>query len=104
MTDYLFVVDATIGGELTPLILNQDEEVVNLATATEILFRLEKPSGTIIERVGTTLTNGVDGYASYTLVTGDLDEAGVWYYWLKITAPSFTLATSEKKAFSVRDD
>lgn len=104
MTQYRFAVDKTIGGTLTPLLLNQSEEVVNISTATEILFRFEKPDGTIIDRIGSKLTAGLDGKALYTFADGDLDQVGVWYYWLRITSPTWTLATDEKKAFSVRGE
>jgi hypothetical protein len=103
MTHYEFVTDKTIGGTLTPLVLNQDDAVVNLSSATEILFRFEKPDGTRIDKVGAVLTSGVDGKALYTFVDGDLDQPGVWYYWLKITSPTWTLA-SDRKSFKVRED
>jgi hypothetical protein len=104
MTHYRFATNKTIGGTLTPLVLNQLQAVVNLSTATEILFYFKKPDGTIIERIGDTLTDGVDGYAIYTFIDGDLDTAGLWRYWIKITAPSFILATDEQKTFMVRED
>ena len=102
MSTYGFVIDKTIGGVLKPLIKNQVEGVVNISTATEILFRLKKPDGTIIERTGTTYTDGTDGYAKYVLVENDLDQSGIWKYWIRITAPSFTLSTWVQKAFKVR--
>jgi hypothetical protein len=105
MTQYKFVVDATVGGTLTPLILNQLEVPVNLITATSIIFRFEKPDGvTIMERTGSLNTTGLDGVVKYTLIPNDLDQPGVWHYWVKIITPTWTMATSEKKAFTVRDD
>jgi hypothetical protein len=103
MTSYSFVV-GSFGGQLTPLILNQDEEIVLLTAGTTITFIFEKPDGTIVERVGTTLNTGADGKAKYVFVTGDLNQAGVWYYWVKLVTASFTLFTDEKKTFMVRED
>jgi len=102
--DYKYAVDATVGGTLTPLILNQLEVPVNLITATSVLFRFEKPNGDVIERTGSLNTTGLDGIVKYTLIANDLDQPGIWHYWIKIITPTWIMATSEKKAFTVRDD
>lgn len=103
MAQYSWIV-GNYGGVLTPLILNQDDEVVSLAGDVTITFRFEKPDGTIVDRVGTTLNGGSDGIAKYTFVVGDLDQAGLWYYWVKVTTTTFILETDEKKTFLVRED
>jgi hypothetical protein len=103
MTSYSWIV-GDYGGTLTPLVLNQDNEIVPLTGGAVITFLFEKPEGTIIERIGTTLNTGSDGIAKYTFVAGDLDQAGLWYYWVKITTTTYSLKTDEKKTFFVRED
>jgi len=97
-----FNVDTTIGATLIPTLYDNDDVVKDLSSCTEILFKFQKPDGSVVEKTGGFNTNGVDGKCLYTFVAGDLDQTGVWYYWLKLTSPTFIVATNERKPFSVR--
>lgn len=49
---------------------------INSATVKEIKFK--NPSGVILLKTAAFKTNGADGIMTYTAVSGDLDESGVW--------------------------
>jgi hypothetical protein len=52
--------------------------VVSLVGATLLNFKLEDPEGAIATKIGTLLTDGSDGKYFYTMLTTDLDQAGIW--------------------------
>jgi len=56
---------------------------ISTATATAILFT--KPSGEIIERAASFLTDGTDGLITYTTLESDLDQKGIWSYRGRVT-------------------
>jgi hypothetical protein len=61
-------------------VYNQDEAVQDLSLATAINFRFYTPSRETRDRTGALYTNGLDGKIVYTLIAGDIDEAGTWKF------------------------
>lgn len=52
--------------------------VVDLSTTTSITVTLKKPDGTKLTKTPTFVTNGSDGYITFTTTTTDLDTSGYW--------------------------
>lgn len=67
-----------IGTIFRGTIVDQDDGVVDISTATtkEILFR--KPGGQILTKIASFTTDGTDGKLQYQSISGDLDTIGVW--------------------------
>jgi len=49
-----------------------------ISTATTKTIKFKKPSGLVVSKAGSFVTDGSDGQYQYTTVEGDLDEAGDW--------------------------
>jgi len=70
--------------------LTEDGVATDVSAATLITFKLQKPDKTVISRVGSFLTNGVDGKVKYQLLgaapgPSDLDIDGPWKLQVVIT-------------------
>ncbi len=63
-------------------------ESINLATATAQHIVFQKPSGEVITRDTTFVTDGTDGVVSYVTVADDLDEPKNWKYQFYVAMPS----------------
>lgn len=74
---------------------------VSSGTSLEAIFR--KPDGTIVVKTASFVTDGTDGRIQYVTVSGDLDQAGRWRRWAKLTI-SGGPKTSTVRAFDVRDN
>ena len=61
-------------------VVDQDDVVLDLATATSKKIRFEKPSGTVFEGAAVFPDggDGTDGKMQYTVVAGELNEVGEW--------------------------
>lgn len=66
-----------IGTELEITMMDGDA-VLPIGTAAERHIWLKKPSGAVLERTGSLVTDGADGKMSYTTIAGDIDMAGPW--------------------------
>lgn len=68
-----------IGTQFKVTVKNQAGTVVDLSgmTTKQILFK--KPSGTILTKTASFLTDGSDGILVYVTVEGDISEAGEWF-------------------------
>ena len=62
--------------------------VVDISTATTLAIYTRKPDGTILSRIGTLETDGVDGKMSYITEAGDFDVAGSYKIQGKVAFPS----------------
>lgn len=69
-----------VGTQFISTVYNQDEVVQDLSSATAITFRFYTPSRKAKDFVGSLYTDGTDGKVIYTLLAGDVDEAGLWNY------------------------
>jgi len=65
-------------GTLFKILIKDGDEVRDISTMTvkELLFK--KPCGTLLTKTASFLTDGTDGYITYTTIADDLDEAGLW--------------------------
>jgi len=52
--------------------------VVDISEATTKQLIFKKPSGNVLTKSGTFLTDGSDGILTYTTVSGDVNEIGRW--------------------------
>lgn len=59
-------------------IYDESSGIVDLSSATSLLFNFVKPDSTLITKTGSLYTDGTDGIVQYTTVSGDLDTAGNW--------------------------
>ena len=59
-------------------IQDQDCDIVNLVTQTELLVFFKRPDGQSLQRSAALVTDGTDGQISYTTVAGDLSLEGRW--------------------------
>lgn len=71
--------------------------IVDVSTQTGIEYRFADPQGNIETRVGALLTDGTDGKVVYNLVSGDIDEAGIWKLQVKVTLPTGVWSTNIEK-------
>ena len=58
--------------------VKEDGEIVSLAGATLLEYKLEDPEGISTIKTGTLTTDGTDGKYFYTFLAADIDQAGVW--------------------------
>lgn len=60
------------------LTLKDGSDIIDLSSTTskDIVFR--KPSGTLVTKTASFLTDGTDGIIIYNTVAGDIDEVGTW--------------------------
>ena len=71
---------------------------MNLGAASTKSLLLADPDGNVVTKTLSFTTDGSDGQVEYVLVSGDLDEAGVWTLQLKIVnAGTYTIYTSEEQ-------
>lgn len=92
-----------IGTVLEITIKDQDNAVVNLASATttEVIFK--KPGGTKVTKTATFVSDGSDGQIRYAFVDGDLDIKGIWRFQGYIVLPNGEWYTSIRE-FKVIDN
>jgi hypothetical protein len=69
-----------VGTQFITTVYNQLEEIQDLSTATTITFRFYTPSRESRDCVGALYTDGLDGKVVYSLIQGDIDEAGTWKF------------------------
>lgn len=76
-------------------VLTDGNDIVDIQAALTKTIVFEKPDGTTMEKTATFTTDGTDGKLEYAVTTGDLDQAGVWRYYAKITYSGGSRRTSE---------
>lgn len=60
------------------VIIHEDDEVLNISTASSKSIILKKPDGELTTFTASFLTDGTDGGIYYDTVSGDLDQSGVY--------------------------
>ncbi len=65
-------------GTVFKVTIKDDSTVVDISTASTKQIVLKKPSGEKLTKTANFLTDGSDGIITYTTISGDLDEAGMW--------------------------
>ncbi len=66
------------GTTIRGTIYDEDDTIMDISTATTKEFIFRKPDGTSITRTASFFTSGSDGIIIYTLINGDIDQAGRW--------------------------
>lgn len=75
-------------GTVLRVTVQDDDEVVDLSTATIKIIYLEKPAGTKLTKTAVFTTDGSDGKIQYVTIAGDLDAAGWWKIQAHVTLPA----------------
>ncbi len=83
------------GSVLRIKVKQQDGNPFNASGMTTKTLKLRPPSGTVIERVASFESTGVDGIFRYTWADGDLSESGPWAGQLLMVGPSSRFHTDE---------
>lgn len=91
------------GTNFVSTIIDQNEDVVDLSTATSLKFRFLSPAQVPVDKDATLYTDGTDGKMSYTVEEGLFDSAGKWKYQALITTPAGSWTTNIVE-FWVRDN
>ena len=65
-------------GTVFKVTIKDSAAVVNVSTATTKQIILKKPSGTKLTKEASFFTDGSDGIITYTTLSGDLSEEGMW--------------------------
>ncbi len=85
-------------------ILNQDDVIVDLSSASTIEIRFRKPDRlTVLVRTASLVTDGTDGQIQYVTVAGDLDVPGPWTRQARVVIPAGEFWT-ETINFDVKDN
>jgi nitrogen fixation protein FixH len=66
-----------VGSILRFTVVDQDGTVVDVSTATLVLY-LRNPQERLLTKTPTLTSSGTDGRIQYALITGDLDIPGQW--------------------------
>jgi len=89
------------GTVFTITIKDENDEIVNVGPATtrQIIFR--KPSGEVLTKTGSLVTDGTDGKIKYITEEDDLDEQGIWKVdaYIVISSTKFHSDTAEFNVF-----
>lgn len=77
-------------GTVITVTIIEDGAAVDISAATAHKFILTRPDGSYINPVAVFKTDGTDGKLQYTLVSGDLNQAGKYSLQAKVTFASGT--------------
>lgn len=81
-------------GTLLVMTVKDAGVVVDLSTASAMTLYIKKPNGQVLEKTALLYTDGTDGKAKYTTVSGDIDTAGAYKLQMKIVFSSSTFFSS----------
>lgn len=73
-----------IGTAIVATIKDENDEIVDVSTATEKTMYFKKPDKTLLTKEATLKTDGTDGVIQYVFASGELDMAGVWLNQAKV--------------------
>jgi len=83
------------------LTITEDCVAINISTATSKVIYLTKPSGEVLTKTASFVTDGTDGLIHYATVDGDLDESGIWKIQARIELGSGSSYGTPIKTFKV---
>lgn len=72
----IFVGD--VGTVFRARILDENDDVVDIGTASTLEMRFRKPGGTVVTKTASLEGDGSAGYMRYVSVAEDIDEDGAW--------------------------
>jgi hypothetical protein len=78
-----------IGTEIRVQIVDCNNVAVDISLASNMQILFKKPSGSLLTKSATFVTDGSDGYIYYTIADGDLDEIGSWKVQAIVTLGSY---------------
>lgn len=81
-----------IGTELLATIQDRNG-IVDLSSATTVLFFLQAPSGNVKTVAPDVVDSGTGGQLSYIVIQDDIDEVGEWTWQARVTISSGTFST-----------
>lgn len=67
-----------IGTQFIAQVVDQDNNIVDISTASQLQMIFKKPSGIKVAQSGVLYTNGTDGKMEYITQANDLNEHGLW--------------------------
>lgn len=88
-------------GTLFKCTIKDNEDIVDVSTATTKLLKLFKPSGSLLTKNASLFTDGTDGIITYTTVSGDLSELGTWQLQGKVEFTEVAQFNSSIEKFKV---
>ena len=65
-------------GTTFQLTFKDDGSVVDISSASSIIFYLQGPDDLTLTKTASIVSGGTDGKAKYSTVSGDLGSAGTW--------------------------
>jgi hypothetical protein len=83
--DNLHLYDAGVGLDIQ--IVGQDNQPIDISSATAIVFNFTRPDGSTFTVNGSFLTNGADGVVQYVTQPTDLNVIGTWTLQVTVTLP-----------------
>ena len=87
-------------GWVGKLTLKQDGTAVDISSYTTREFIFRAPDGVAVTKTALFDDDGTDGILKYTILTGEIDEAGDWKVAARIKKVGVEL-TSEEHSFNV---
>jgi hypothetical protein len=84
-----------IGTIIELTVLDQDEIVFPLNTATTLEIIIKSPGGVTTTKTATLSTDGLDGKMRCSLSSTDIDSAGNWKFQARVTTPLGTWRTNQ---------
>jgi len=79
-----------IGTQFRLTYKDQDSNAIDISSATVNQIMFQRPDATTFSKNMGFLTNGTDGIATYTTVSGDLNFPGIWAFQGYVGMPSGT--------------
>ncbi len=80
-------------GTIIQVIVEEENSVVDISTATTKEILLHKPDGSMVTKTASFTTDGTDGAIKYATLTGDLNLAGKWQVEGHIVMPTRSFYT-----------
>ena len=80
-------------GTIFTITVKDGSSAVNISSASAKQVVIKKPSGTKLTKDTAFVTDGTDGQMKYTIVSGDLDEAGTYKLQVYLTISDGTFYT-----------
>lgn len=92
-----------IGTSFILNILDEDDNIVDISSATAIDVKFRRGDGTKMTKTGALFTDGKDGKIQYITISGDITCSGVWQVQARVVLPAGEW-NSNVKVFSVHDN
>lgn len=90
-----------VGVQLIVQVLDQDGNVVNIATAITLSIVIGYPDQSAVTKTAALLNSGADGKMVYTTVADDLSQSGEYFIQGIVTMPSATPKHTRQGTFLV---